>query len=32
MAISSLIQVTKGKTLGPKLDGHGFVPGCESAR
>ena len=27
LAISSLIQVTKGKTLGPLLDGHGFVPG-----
>eukprot|EP00041_Stephanoeca_diplocostata_P029430 m.868267 g.868267 ORF g.868267 m.868267 type:complete len:949 (-) comp23560_c0_seq2:326-3172(-) len=27
LAVSSLIQVTKGKTLGPYLDGHGFVPG-----
>jgi hypothetical protein len=27
LAVSSLVQVTKGKTLGPKLDGHGFVPG-----
>ena len=25
--LSSLIQITKSKTLGPKLDGHGFVPG-----
>ena len=27
LAVSSLVQVTKGKTLGPLLDGHGFVPG-----
>ena len=27
LALSSLIQVTKGKTLGPRLDGKGFVPG-----
>ena len=27
LALSSLIQITKAKTLGPKLDGHGFVPG-----
>jgi hypothetical protein len=27
LAISSIVQVTKGKTLGPNLDGHGFVPG-----
>lgn len=27
LAVSSLIQVTKAKTLGPYLDGHGFVPG-----
>ena len=27
LAVSSLIQITKAKTLGPQLDGHGFVPG-----
>ncbi len=27
LAVSSLIQITKAKTLGPNLDGHGFVPG-----
>lgn len=27
LALSSIIQVTKSKTLGPQLDGHGFVPG-----
>ena len=27
IALSSLIQITKSKTLGKNLDGHGFVPG-----
>jgi len=27
LAVSSLIQIIKSKTLGPQLDGHGFVPG-----
>ena len=27
LGLSSLIQITKAKTLGPNLDGHGFVPG-----
>ena len=27
LALSSLIQITKSKTMGPQLDGHGFVPG-----
>lgn len=27
LAISSVVQVIKSKTLGPNLDGHGFVPG-----
>ena len=26
-ALSSIIQITKSKTLGPRLDGKGFVPG-----
>eukprot|EP00935_MAST-01C_sp_MAST-1C-sp1_P000797 g797.t1 len=27
LALSSAIQITKSKTMGPLLDGHGFVPG-----
>jgi hypothetical protein len=27
LALSSMIQITKSKTMGPQLDGHGFVPG-----
>ena len=31
-AISSLIQIIKSKTLGPALDGHGFIPGYSKGR
>jgi hypothetical protein len=27
LALPLVIQITKSKAMGPKLDGHGFVPG-----
>jgi len=32
LALSTLIQVVKSKTLGPNLDGHGFVPGYSKGK